>query len=55
MRVMLVANPSASAVTARTRVIIQNALSADHDLVVSETSRRGHAHASGPERRRRRV
>jgi diacylglycerol kinase family enzyme len=40
---MLVANPSASAVTARTRVIIQNALSADHDLVVSETSRRGHA------------
>jgi diacylglycerol kinase family enzyme len=43
MRVMLVANPSASAVTARTRVIIQNALSADHDLVVSETSRRGHA------------
>jgi diacylglycerol kinase family enzyme len=43
MRVMLIANPSASAVTARTRVIIQNALSADHDLVVSETSRRGHA------------
>jgi diacylglycerol kinase family enzyme len=43
MRVMLVANPSASAVTARSRVIIQNALSADHDLVVSETSRRGHA------------
>jgi diacylglycerol kinase family enzyme len=43
MKVLLVVNPSASAVTARSRVMIQNALSADHDLVVSETSRRGHA------------
>ena len=43
MKVLLVVNPSASAVTARTRVMIQNALSADHDLVVQETSRRGHA------------
>ena len=43
MKIMLVVNPSASAVTARARVMIQNALSADHDLTVSETSRRGHA------------
>lgn len=43
MRVMLIVNPSASAVTARNRVMIQNALSADHDLAVNETSRRGHA------------
>lgn len=43
MKVMLVVNPSASAVTARNRVMIQNALSADHDLTVNETNRRGHA------------
>ncbi len=43
MKAMLVVNPSASAVTARNRVMIQNALSADHDLTVHETSRRGHA------------
>jgi diacylglycerol kinase family enzyme len=30
-------------VTARARVVIQRALAADHDLTVSETSRRGHA------------
>jgi diacylglycerol kinase family enzyme len=30
-------------VTARSRVVIQKALSADHDLDVAETSRRGHA------------
>ena len=43
MKAMLVVNPSASAVTARNRVMIQNALSADHDLTVHETNRRGHA------------
>ncbi|MDQ3757823.1 MAG: diacylglycerol kinase family lipid kinase [Actinomycetota bacterium] len=43
MRVLLLVNTSASAVTARTRVVIQKALSADHEVTVSETSRRGHA------------
>ncbi len=43
MKILLVVNPSASGVTARSRVLIQNALSSDHDLTVSETSRRGHA------------
>ena len=41
--VVLVVNTSASSVTARTRVVIQKALSADHDVTVAETSRRGHA------------
>ena len=43
VRLVLVVNPFASSVTARTRVVIQKALSADHDLSVVETSRRGHA------------
>lgn len=43
MKILLVVNPSASGVTARGRVVIQNALSADHDLTVAETKRRGHA------------
>ena len=43
MRVLLLVNASASAVTARGRVVIQKALSADHELKVAETSRRGHA------------
>ncbi len=43
LRVLLIVNPTASSVTARTRVVIQKALSADHDLTVAETSRRGHA------------
>jgi diacylglycerol kinase family enzyme len=42
-RVLMVINPSASGVTARNRVVIQNAISAEHDLEVSETHRRGHA------------
>jgi diacylglycerol kinase family enzyme len=42
-RVLMIINPSASGVTARNRVVIQNALSAEHDLEVSETHRRGHA------------
>ena len=43
MKILLVVNPSASAVTARTRIVIQKALSADHRLEVVATSRRGHA------------
>ncbi|MBA3653814.1 MAG: diacylglycerol kinase family lipid kinase [Actinobacteria bacterium] len=43
MKVLLLVNTSASAVTARARVVIQKALAADHDLNVAETSRRGHA------------
>jgi Sphingosine kinase and enzymes related to eukaryotic diacylglycerol kinase len=41
--VLLIVNATASSVTARTRVVIQKALGADHDLEVAETSRRGHA------------
>ena len=43
LKILLVVNPSASGVSARSRVVIQNALSADHDLIVAETKRRGHA------------
>ncbi len=43
MRVLLLVNSSASSVTARTRVVIQKALSADHEVTFAETSRRGHA------------
>ncbi len=40
---MLLVNSSASSVTARGRVVIQKALSADHEITLAETSRRGHA------------
>jgi len=43
MKVLLLVNASASSVTARSRVVIQKALSADHEVTVAETSRRGHA------------
>jgi diacylglycerol kinase family enzyme len=43
VRVLLLVNASASSVTPRTRVVIAKALSADHDVEVAETSRRGHA------------
>ncbi|MBO0729449.1 MAG: hypothetical protein J2P57_09335 [Acidimicrobiaceae bacterium] len=43
MRLLLIVNASASSVTARARVLIQTALSANHELAVAETSRRGHA------------
>jgi diacylglycerol kinase family enzyme len=43
MRLLLVVNTSASSVTARGRVVIQKALAADHEVTMSETSRRGHA------------
>jgi diacylglycerol kinase family enzyme len=47
--VLLVINPSASGVTPRNRVVIQNAIASEHDLEVAETNRRGHAtrHAQG--------
>ncbi len=43
LKVLLLVNASASSVTARGRVVIQKALSADHDVRVAETNRRGHA------------
>jgi diacylglycerol kinase family enzyme len=43
MRVLLLVNSSASSVTPRGRVVIQKALSADHEVTLAETSRRGHA------------
>jgi diacylglycerol kinase family enzyme len=43
VQVLLLVNSSASSVTARTRVVIQKALSADHEVTTAETSRRGHA------------
>ena len=43
MRILLLVNSAASSVTARRRVVIQKALSADHEVVLAETARRGHA------------
>ncbi|HXW77944.1 MAG TPA: diacylglycerol kinase family protein [Acidimicrobiales bacterium] len=43
MRVLLIVNTSASFVTARARVVIHKALSADHEVILKETNRRGHA------------
>src|SRR5947209_8899823 len=43
LKILLVVNSSASSVTARGRVVIQKALSADHDVSVAETTRRGNA------------
>jgi diacylglycerol kinase family enzyme len=43
VKILLIVNSSASSVTARTRVVIQKALSADHEVSAAETSRRGHA------------
>jgi diacylglycerol kinase family enzyme len=43
VKILLVVNGSASSVTARGRVIIQKALSADHDVTLAETTRRGNA------------
>jgi diacylglycerol kinase family enzyme len=43
VRLLLVVNSSASSVTPRTKVVIQKALSADHEVTVAETNRRGHA------------
>jgi diacylglycerol kinase family enzyme len=43
VRLLLIVNSSASSVTARGRVVIQKALSADHQVTMAETNRRGHA------------
>jgi diacylglycerol kinase family enzyme len=43
VRLSLIVNPAASSVTRRARIVIQKALSADHDLEVTETSRSGQA------------
>ena len=43
MRILLIANAFASSVTARSMVVIKKAFSADHDVTLVETSRRGHA------------
>ena len=43
MRILFIVNSIASSVTARRRVVIHKALSADHDVTLAETSRRGHA------------
>ena len=43
VRLLLIVNASASSVTARGQVVIQKALSADHDVTLAETNRRGHA------------
>jgi diacylglycerol kinase family enzyme len=43
MKLLLLVNESASSVTPRSRVVIQKALAADHDVTLAETSRRGHA------------
>jgi diacylglycerol kinase family enzyme len=43
MKVLLLVNSSASSVTPRGKVVIQKALSADHDVTVAETNRRNHA------------
>ena len=43
MKVLLIVNSSASSVTARAKVVIHKALSADHDVTLAETNRRGHA------------
>jgi diacylglycerol kinase family enzyme len=43
VRLLLIVNSSASSVTARGRVVIRKALSADHEVAMAETNRRGHA------------
>jgi len=43
VRLLLIVNETATAVTARRRVLVQRVLGADHKLEVEETSRRGHA------------
>jgi len=43
VRLLLIANPTASSVTPRAGVVIAKALAADHDVSVVATSRRGHA------------
>src|SRR3979409_1346599 len=48
MRVRLIVNETATAVTARRRVLVQRVLGAEHKLEGEETSRRGHATRTAP-------
>jgi YegS/Rv2252/BmrU family lipid kinase len=43
VKILLIVNAAASSVTLRSRVLVQKALSAEHEVQVAETSRRGHA------------
>jgi diacylglycerol kinase family enzyme len=43
VKLLLLVNASASSVTPRVRVLVQEALSSEHDVSAAETSRRGHA------------
>lgn len=43
MRLLLVVNATASSVTPRARMVIAKALAADHEVVVADTTQRGHA------------
>src|SRR5918999_609899 len=43
VKLVLLVNSKASSVTPRSRVVIGKALSADHEVTLAETSRRGHA------------
>jgi diacylglycerol kinase family enzyme len=43
VKILFLVNSSASSVTPRSRVVIRKALSADHDVTLAETARRGHA------------
>ena len=43
VRLVLIANPFSSSVSARARVVIRKALSTDHDVELVETQRRDHA------------
>jgi diacylglycerol kinase family enzyme len=43
VKILLLVNSSASSVTSRARVVIRKALSADHEVTLAETTRRGHA------------
>ncbi|MEO8693222.1 MAG: diacylglycerol kinase family protein [Acidimicrobiales bacterium] len=43
MKILLIVNAAASSVTLRSRVLVQKALSVEHEVQVAETSRRGHA------------
>jgi len=43
VKILLIVNAAASSVTLRARVLVQKALSSEHEVHVVETSRRGHA------------
>jgi diacylglycerol kinase family enzyme len=43
VRILFLVNSAASSVTPRSRVVIRKALSADHEVTLAETKRRGHA------------